>query len=67
MHTVDFFNQVNLLYGAITESCTPVSCPVMCAGPKYEYYWCDGVQVKKPMRASAPEYVEYLMSWSNFG
>lgn len=26
---VDFYNQVNLLYGAITEFCSPQSCPEM--------------------------------------
>jgi MOB kinase activator 1 len=46
INTVDFFNQVNLLYGTITDVCTPTCCPVMNAGPKYEYLWCDGVQGK---------------------
>ena len=32
---VDFFNQINMLYGTITEYCTTESCPVMSAGPKY--------------------------------
>lgn len=31
---VDFFNQVNLLYGTLTEFCTAESCPTMTAGPK---------------------------------
>ena len=31
---VDFFNQINMLYGTITEFCTPENCPVMSAGPK---------------------------------
>jgi hypothetical protein len=26
---VDFYNQINLLYGAITEFCSPQSCPEM--------------------------------------
>ncbi|TPX44421.1 hypothetical protein SeMB42_g04336 [Synchytrium endobioticum] len=63
VNTVDFFNQINLLYGTITEFCTPQECPVMSAGPKYEYHWCDGVQFKKPVKVSAPEYVDYLMTW----
>jgi len=63
VNTVDFFNQINLLYGSITEFCTKDSCEVMSAGPKYEYLWADGETIKKPMRVSAPEYVEYLMSW----
>ncbi|KAG2581809.1 hypothetical protein PVAP13_6KG065800 [Panicum virgatum] len=63
VNTVDFFNQVNLLYGTLTEFCTPESCPTMTAGPKYEYRWADGVQIKKPIEVSAPKYVEYLMDW----
>jgi len=35
----------------------------MCAGPKYEYRWADGVKVKKPIECSAPKYVDYLMEW----
>ena len=61
VNTVDFFNQINILYGAITEFCTPISCPLMTAGPKYEYLWA--VQYKKPVKLSAPEYVDQLMSW----
>ncbi|XP_071702699.1 MOB kinase activator-like 1A [Rutidosis leptorrhynchoides] len=63
VNTVDFFNQVNLLYGTLTEFCTPEICPTMTAGPKYEYRWADGVQIKKPIEVSAPKYVEFLMDW----
>ncbi|CAL8171804.1 unnamed protein product [Prunus armeniaca] len=63
VNTVDFFNQVNILYGTLTEFCTPVNCPTMSAGPKYEYRWADGVIIKKPIEVSAPKYVEYLMDW----
>ncbi|KAF7138597.1 hypothetical protein RHSIM_Rhsim07G0137800 [Rhododendron simsii] len=63
VNSVDFFNQVNLLYGTLTEFCTPENCPTMTAGPKYEYRWADGVQIKKPIEVSAPKYVEYLMDW----
>lgn len=31
---VDFFNQVNILYGTLMEFCTPTTCPTMSAGPK---------------------------------
>lgn len=30
---------------------------------RYEYLWADGTKVKKPIRVSAPEYVDSLMSW----
>ena len=52
-----------MLYGTITEFCTEETCPVMSAGPKYEYHWADGQTVKKPIKCSAPKYIDYLMSW----
>ncbi|KAJ0544884.1 putative MOB kinase activator family [Helianthus annuus] len=43
INAVDFFNQVNILYGTLTEFCTPSTCPIMTVGTKYEYRWADGV------------------------
>lgn len=63
VNTVDFFNQINMLYGTITEFCTEENCAVMSAGPKYEYHWADGHTVKKPIKCSAPKYIDYLMTW----
>eukprot|EP01084_Bolivina_argentea_P025947 48244_1 len=63
VNTVDFFNEISLLYGIITEYCTKESCPLMSAGPKYEYLWMDGIKYKKPHKCSAPEYIDLLMSW----
>jgi MOB kinase activator 1 len=63
VNIVDFFNQINMLYGTITEFCTEENCAVMSAGPKYEYHWADGHTVKKPIKCSAPKYIDYLMTW----
>ena len=52
-----------MLYGTITEFCTESSCPMMSAGPKYEYHWADGQTFKKPIKCSAPKYIDYLMTW----
>lgn len=52
-----------MLYGTITEFCTEDSCGIMSAGPKYEYHWADGHTVKKPIKCSAPKYIDYLMTW----
>jgi hypothetical protein len=35
----------------------------MSAGSNYEYYWADGDKIKKPKKCSAPDYVDYLMTW----
>ncbi|KAL9654768.1 hypothetical protein ABK040_008562 [Willaertia magna] len=64
VHTVDFFNTTNLLYGSISEFCTNTTCPVMNAGVEFEYLWMNPEDnITKPIRVSAPEYMEYLMSW----
>uniref|UniRef100_A0A0A9YM72 MOB kinase activator-like 1 n=1 Tax=Lygus hesperus TaxID=30085 RepID=A0A0A9YM72_LYGHE len=62
VNTVDFFNEISLLYGTATEFCTRTSCPSMNAGD-YKYLWMDGVKYKKPTEVSAPEYVDLLMEW----
>ncbi|KAI9718249.1 MAG: Maintenance of ploidy protein mob1 [Candelaria pacifica] len=36
VNVVDFYNQINLLYGSITEFCSPQSCPEMKATDEYE-------------------------------
>ncbi|KAG9391442.1 Mob1/phocein [Carpediemonas membranifera] len=63
VNTVDFFNQINMLYSTISEFCTPETCPTMTAGPKFEYLWADGAAYKTPTRLPAPQYVECLMGW----
>lgn len=63
VNTVDFFNQVSMLYGTVTEFCTERSCAVMSAGPRYEYRWADGRAVTTPVQCSAPRYIDYLMTW----
>lgn len=35
---VDFYNHINLLYGSITEFCSPQSCPEMKATDEYVVY-----------------------------
>lgn len=51
------------------SSCTPplhVSWPLLSPPSppcRYEYLWADGVSITKPIKVSAPEYVDYLMSW----
>jgi hypothetical protein len=66
VNMVDFYNQVNLLYGAITEFCSPQSCPEMKATDEFEYLWQDsesGGEYRKPTKMPAPAYIELLMAW----
>uniref|UniRef100_A0A452TYI1 MOB kinase activator 1A n=1 Tax=Ursus maritimus TaxID=29073 RepID=A0A452TYI1_URSMA len=63
VNTVDPFNQINTQYGTVTEFCSEASCPLMPARPRHEYHWADGTNIKKPIKCSAPKYIDYLMTW----
>ncbi|KAI5786770.1 Mob1/phocein [Pyronema domesticum] len=63
VNVVDFFNQINLLYGSITEFCSPTTCPEMKATDEFEYLWQDNNKYKRPTKMPAPEYIEHLMAW----
>ncbi|XP_065835593.1 MOB kinase activator 2-like [Oscarella lobularis] len=57
--TLAYFNHFNLIYGAISEMCTPVSCPLMTAGSTV-YTWHDDKH--KKVKLSAPQYVDLIMT-----
>ncbi|RHX96678.1 hypothetical protein DYB25_009540 [Aphanomyces astaci] len=61
--TVDFFNEISIVYGTVLEFCNKESCPIMCAGPKFEYLWKDSKEYKTPAKLPAPDYIDMLMSW----
>ncbi|KYK55685.1 putative maintenance of ploidy protein mob1 [Drechmeria coniospora] len=63
VNMVDFYNQINILYGAITEFCSPQTCPEMKATDEFEYLWQDNENFKKPTKMPAPAYIEQLMAW----
>ncbi|CEG42689.1 mps1 binder-like protein [Plasmopara halstedii] len=63
VHTVDFFNEISIVYGTILEFCTCENCPEMRAGPKFEYFWKDNNKYKIPAKLAAPEYIDMLMTW----
>jgi len=62
-NTIDFYNKISLLYAKFMEFCSPDSCPIMCAGPKYEYLWADSENKNKPIKIPANEYIENLLNW----
>jgi len=65
VNIVDFYNQVNLLYGSITEFCSPTSCPEMKATDEFEYLWHDPPAFPKPTRLPAPTYISHLLTWTS--
>ena len=35
VNTIEFYNEISLLYGTLMEFCTKETCPIMSAGPKF--------------------------------
>ncbi|KAI9597952.1 Mob1/phocein [Syncephalis fuscata] len=66
VHVVDFFNQVNLLYGTITEFCTPRDCPVMSAGDRYQYRWLENKQSSRHSTCLSSKSVTTITSASTY-
>ncbi|CAG9320085.1 unnamed protein product [Blepharisma stoltei] len=62
VHIIEFYNEINLIYGALVEFCTDQSCRVMSAGPRYEFRWTDQ-NSPIPLQLSAPQYINKLMEW----
>jgi len=61
LHTIGFFEHINLLYGTVSEFCTLSSCPEMTGpGPRL-YMWLD--DKGKKSKLSAPQYVDYVMTY----
>jgi len=63
VNTIDFYNQLNLFVGSLSDICTPTSCEIMSAGSTYKYLWQDGEEYKKPTELDAPTYMNLMMGW----
>lgn len=50
VNTVQFFLAASTLYSMLEDFCDETVCPIMSAGPKFEYLWADGVKIKKPIK-----------------
>ncbi|CAK9008401.1 MOB kinase activator 1B (Mob1 homolog 1A) (Mps one binder kinase activator-like 1A) [Durusdinium trenchii] len=62
-NTVDFFNEISLLYGLVVdEAKEQFTQPGEGFPPGFEYRWGES-NSKKPLRVSSPEYVDYVMTW----
>ena len=62
--TIDAFNQISYLYEALTDYCTPATCPEMTAGPGFKYAWQDNQEYKKPTMLPACDYIIHVMQWT---
>jgi MOB kinase activator 1 len=61
MPVFDFYQNLNLFYGIISECCTQASCPTMAAGPGLNYTWYN--PDRKAVQLPAPTYIDYVMTW----
>jgi MOB kinase activator 1 len=64
VNVVDFYNQISLLHKTVEFACLSSTCPIMNAGTKWEFHWCDGVEYKRPAKLSAPDYIFKLLTWT---
>mmetsp|Transcript_16465 Transcript_16465/g.28746 ORF Transcript_16465/g.28746 Transcript_16465/m.28746 type:complete len:223 (+) Transcript_16465:40-708(+) len=61
-NTVDFYNELSLLYGLAADDAKRFTKPGEGFPPNFEYRWADSA-TKKALRVSSPEYVDYVMTW----
>lgn len=61
LHTIGFFEHINLLYGTISEFCNLTSCPEMVGPGPRTYLWLD--EKGKKNKLSAPQYADYVMTY----
>lgn len=62
-NTVDFFNEIALLYGLVAEELQEkFRGPGEGFPPGFEYRW-QVAPKEQPVRCNAPDYVEFVMTW----
>jgi len=61
LHTIGFFEHINLLYGTVSEFCNLTTCPEMLVPGPRVYLWQD--DKGKKTKVSAPQYVDYVMTY----
>lgn len=60
-NTVAFFKHINLFSSALSEFCTPSTCPSACGPGNTVYTWTD--EQGRKLKCSAPLYFDYAMSY----
>ncbi|CAN0055941.1 unnamed protein product, partial [Phaeothamnion confervicola] len=73
VNTVDFFNEVSLLYGIVADDAERFKRPGDGFPPGFEYLWVpegaasavgkNGGRKPTPLKVSAPQYVDHVMTW----
>lgn len=63
LHTIAFFENINLLYGTISEFCTNSGCPDMIGPENRLYHWQD--DKGKRLKLTAPHYTDFVMTFTH--
>lgn len=64
---VEFYTQINMLWGTVCEFCTEITCPAMTAGPRVRYGWAASSSepdAGAPRMLPAPAYINALSAWA---
>mmetsp|Transcript_18244 Transcript_18244/g.32251 ORF Transcript_18244/g.32251 Transcript_18244/m.32251 type:complete len:223 (-) Transcript_18244:367-1035(-) len=62
-NTVDFYNEISLLYGLVVDDAQrDFKNPGEGFPPGFEYRWAES-NSREVIRVSSPEYVDYVMTW----
>lgn len=62
-NTVDFFNELSLLYGMCVDDAKRFTELGEGFPPGFEYRWAETSTGKGAVRCTSPEYVDYVMTW----
>jgi hypothetical protein len=55
-----YFDQINVLYGAVADFCTPKTCPTMSAPCNHQFHWSD--DKGKKFKYSAAQYIDTVLT-----
>jgi hypothetical protein len=55
-----YFDQINVLYGAVADYCTPQACPTMNAPCNHQFHWSD--EKGKKFKYSAAQYIDTVLT-----
>ena len=61
-NTKMYFDQINVLYGAIADYCTPQTCPTMSAPHNSQFFWLD--EKGKKCKYSASQYIDTVLTYT---
>ena len=60
LKTFDFFNEITLIFDAISTYCTTIECPDMKIGNIKEFFWIEN---KKKIKLCANDYIIAVLEW----